>query len=99
MDALAGREAASLRSCGRRRRLEHDPRARRSDRKGHGGYGRVDALLEYLVDERQQGVLLLALPRAAKEQGPRGRAVWPGALLPPRWHAAVTGRPDLRTQG
>ena len=45
----------------------------------------------HLVDEGREGLLLLALSRAAEEQGARGRALGPGALLPPRRHAAVRG--------
>ena len=99
MDAVAGREAAGVRPRRRRRRLEHHPRPRRGVRQGPGRRSQMDALLQHLVDERQQGVLLLALPRAAEEQSPRSRAVWPGPLLPPHRHAAVAGHVDLRAQG
>ena len=46
--------------------------------------GALDALLRHLVDEGREGLLLLTLSGAAKEQGARGRALRPGALLPSR---------------
>ena len=68
-----------------------DPRARHRHRQGPRRRGEVDAVLRHLVDQGLQGLLLLALSRAAAGQGARGRAVGPGALLPPRRHAAVGG--------
>ena len=67
-------EAAGVRAVRGRRRLADGPRARRRDRQGPAGRSAVDAVLEHLVDEGQQGLLLLALSRAAEEQGARGRA-------------------------
>ncbi len=83
----------------RRRRLDDDQGARH--RVGQGSVGRspLDALLEHLVDERLQGLLLLALSGAAQGQGARGRALGSRAVLPPRRHAAVRGSARLRAQG
>ena len=51
------------------------------------------------MDEGQQGVLLLSLPGAAEEQGARGGAGRPRAVLPPGRHAPITGRADLPAAG
>ena len=59
----------------------------------------VDAFFRHLVDEGFEGLLLLALSRAAEGQGARGRLVRAGAVLPPRRHAAVRGSADLRAAG
>ena len=99
VDAVAGRQAAGLRLGRRGRRLEHHPRARHGLGQGSVGRSEVDALLEHLVDEGQQGLLLLPLSGAAEEQGARGRAVGTRALLPSRRHAAVAGRARLRAKG
>ena len=88
--AVARREAAGLRALrraaptGRRSRCATSRPARTSPDEVQ--WMRFS---EHLVDEGREGLLLLALSRAAEEQGARGRALGPGALLPPRRHAAV----------
>ena len=97
--AVARRVAAGLRAVRRRRRLAHREGAQRGHRAGPDRRGALDALLGHLVDQGRQGLLLLALSGAAEEQGARGGAGQPRALLPPRRHAAVAGRAGLRAQG
>ena len=79
----------------RRRRLADDPdpqphhRPRISTTRSTGCASRA------VVDEGRQGLLLLALSRAARRQGAGGGARGPRPLLPRARHAAGAGPPDL----
>ena len=96
--AVAGRQAAGVRPVGRRRRLADASRPRGGHRQGPHRRREVDAVFRALLDEGLEGLLLLALSGAAGREGAAGGAVRPGALLPPRRHAAVRGSPGLRAQ-
>src|SRR4026207_1717449 len=99
MGAFTRREAAGAWSLRGRRGLEHGPGARHHVRQRHAGRSEMDALLGHLMDERQQGLLLLALSRTSEKQGARGRAVGTCPLLPPDRHAAVDGYARVRKKG
>ena len=99
VDAVPGREASCLRPRRRGRRLAHHSRARYRLGQGPRRRDQVDAVLGHLVDEGQQRLLLLAIPRAAEEQGARSGTLGSRHLLSPRRHSAVAGHPDLRAQG
>ena len=87
-----GLAAGRRRLAGRARaRGRHRPRPRRPDR--------LVPLLRDLLDEGQQGLLLLALPRAPEGPGAAGRPRAPEALLPPRGHAPGPGPAHLRAAG
>ena len=52
-----------------------------------------------VVDQGQRRASSTRAIPSRRRQGARGRAVGARALLPPRRHAAVAGRPGLRAQG
>ncbi len=96
---IPGRVAARVHDLGGGSRLADGARPQSLDGPGPERPAQVDALLRTQVDEGLEGFFLFALSGAARRQSSRSRAVGPGALLPPRRHAAIRRSADLRAQG
>ena len=95
----AGRPVAGLRGLTGWRGLADGEGTRPRERQGFGRRGEVGAVLGPVLDEGRQGVLLLALSRAAAGKGDAGGALGTGDLLPSRRLPAIPGSADLRAQG
>ena len=96
VDAVARRRSCSPTGCPKAARTGRRSTCATCTGKDLADEVRWMRFSDIVVDERQQGLLLFALSGAAEEQGARGGAVRPRALLPPRRHTAVAGHADLR---